>query len=112
MDSSFLPTPLQGLASQSVPRDGRKVLDKLRVESTDELFLVPDTIDFAARHGYVATQELQEMFVNYREDIIKKFTYLYTSVSDAFTIIDDYMIFYRGNFWYHKPFFLLRIIRC
>ena len=34
------------------------------------------------------------MFVNYREDIIKKFTYLYTSVSDAFTNIDDYMIFY------------------
>ena len=34
------------------------------------------------------------MFVNYCEDIIKKFTYLYTSVSDAFTIIDDYMIFY------------------
>ena len=70
------------------------MLDKLRVESTDELFSVPDTIDFATRHGYVATQELQEMFVNYREDIIKKFTYLYTSVSDAFTIIDDYMIFY------------------
>ena len=89
MDSSFLPR-----SCKSVPRDGRKVLDKLRVESTDELFSVPDTIDFAARHGYVATQELQEMFVNYREDIIKKFTYLYTSVSDAFTIIDDYMIFY------------------
>ena len=81
-------------SGKSVPRDGRKVLDKLRVESTDELFSVPDTIDFATRHGYVATQELQEMFVNYREDIIKKFTYLYTSVSDAFTIIDDYMIFY------------------
>ena len=81
-------------SGKSVPRDGRKVLDKLRVESTDELFSVPDTIDFAARHGYVATQELQEMFVNYREDIIKKFTYLYTSVSDAFTNIDDYMIFY------------------
>ena len=28
------------------------------------------------------------------DDIIKKFTYLYTSVSDAFTNIDDYMIFY------------------
>ena len=33
------------------------------------------------------------MFVNYREDIIKKFTYLYLQ-SDVFTNIDDYMIFY------------------
>ena len=81
-------------SSKLVPRDGRKVLDKLKFMSTDELFTVPDTADFAGRHGYVATQELQEMFGYYREDIVKKFTYLYTSVSDAFTHIDDYMIFY------------------
>ena len=88
------PAKAPARSGKSVPRDGRKVLDKLKIESTEELFSVPDIADFAARHGYVATQELQEMFVNYREDIINKFTYLYTSVSDAFTNIDDYMIFY------------------
>ena len=88
------PAKAPARSSKSVPRDGRKVLNKLKVESTGELFSVPDTTDFAARHGYVATQELQEMFTNYREDIIEKFTYLYNSVSDAYTNIDDYMIFY------------------
>ena len=81
-------------SGKAVPRDGRKLLDKLKFVSTDELFTVPDTADFANRHGYFATQELQEMFDNYRADIVNKFTYLYSSASDAFTNIDDYMIFY------------------
>ena len=81
-------------SSKSVPRDGRKVLDKLKFVSADDLFPVPDTTDFASRHGYVATEELQEMFDNYRKDIVNKFTYLYCSASEALTNIDDYMIFY------------------
>ena len=81
-------------SGKAVPRDGRKLLDKLKFVSTNELFTVPDTADFANRHGYVATQELQDMFDNYRADIVNKFTYLYSSASDAFTNIDDYMIFY------------------
>ena len=40
------------------------------------------------------TQELQEMFDNFYEDIANKLTYLYGSASETLTNIDDYMIFY------------------
>lgn len=40
-------------SGKSVPWDGRKLLDKLKFVSTDELFSVPDTADFADRHDYV-----------------------------------------------------------
>ena len=47
-----------------------KLLDKLKFVSTEELFSVTDTADFANRHEYVDTQELQEMFDNFYEDIV------------------------------------------
>ena len=94
MDSTSLTKLLSGPSGKAVPGKGRKDLDKRKFVFTVELFSVPDTAAFANRHGYMDTQELQEMFDNYRADIVNKFTYLYSSASDAFTNIDDYMIFY------------------
>ena len=70
--------------------------DKLKFVSTEELFSVTDTPDFANRHEYVDTQELQEMFDNFNEDVDNNFTYLYGSgsASETLTNIDDYMILY------------------
>ena len=45
---------------------------------------------------WVDTQELQEMFDNFNEDVDNNFTYLYGSgsASETLTNIDDYMILY------------------
>ena len=79
-----------------VPRDNRTVPDKLKYESTKQMFPTPDLTTFATKHqlGNEAIKDLEEILDNFRSDIGNKFLSLYDAASDTFNEIDDYLIFY------------------
>ena len=79
-----------------VPRDNRKVPDKLKYESTEQMFPTPDLTTFAAKFqlGDDAITGLERILDNFRSDIGNKYLSLYNNVSAAFNDIDDYLIFH------------------
>ena len=79
-----------------VPRDNRNVPDKLKYESTEQMFPTPDLTTFAAKFqlGNEAITDLERILANFRTDIGNKYLSLYDNVSAAFNDIDDYLIFH------------------
>ena len=81
-----------------VPRAGGKVPDLLDYESCVNIFPRPDLSQFlaATRLTDDESEILEEMFDNYREDVVKTFMTLFRTQASALTSYDDKLIFYRS----------------
>ena len=82
----------------TVPRQGRTVLDILKISSSENLFPVPDLDGFIEDNGLqdnnVVMEALRNIFNVYRVKVVKGYMELYEETAKVFIDVDDKMIFY------------------